>query len=620
METESGHPESLYRQRAARYQQQEDKFRVQDKSLGYVRGLVFLLAAGFLFVGLSVETGQAVYYSLCAISVIAFVSLVIFHDHVSHQLSRNQELRKMNEQALARSARRWGEFPASAIPIPERHQAVANDLDLFGHASIYHLLNQTGTPRGMETLRDWLLDPAHPSEVVARQEAVGELAPLVELREELHLRGRMLMSSFAGPEPFIAWAEGPGWLQQRPWWKWFARGMPLLILTLIVLTASQRLPADTGTIAILLCLVTNLLVSAAICGNVHDVFDRVSSKDGEVKHYGALFELLYGLPVTATKLQAIERDTTKNVGGVLRGFRALGSIMVLAAARHSALAFILIYIPAQLLVLWDFHVLTLLERWQHKYRSHVRLWFDALGEFEALASLATLKHDNPHWVFATIDKQANSLSAQSLGHPLLTDSERVRNDVRVGPANSFLLVTGSNMSGKSTLLRCLGVNAMLAQAGSVVCAQQLTLPPVTITTSMRIQDSLEEGVSFYLAELQRLKHIVTQSGEFQDQTDRRLVYLLDEILLGTNSQERHIAIVHVLGHLIANGAWGAISTHDLDLATSEPIADCCQVVHFRESFDDGQMTFDYLMRPGIATTTNALKLMEMVGLDPPKES
>ncbi len=194
------------------------------------------------------------------------------------------------------------------------------------------------------------------------------------------------------------------------------------------------------------------------------------------------------------------------------------------------------------------------------------------------------------------------------------------NDVEVGPQGTVLLVTGSNMSGKSTLLRSIGLNAMLAEAGGPVCAQMLQMPPLTVTTSMRIQDSLEDGVSFFMAELKRLKNIVDEASDYTHRGDRALLYLLDEILQGTNSVERHMAVARVLAHLVVKGAIGAVSTHDLELAQSPELANCCQAVHFRETLHDEacvqQMTFDYRLRAGIATTTNAMKLLELVGLVP----
>ena len=211
------------------------------------------------------------------------------------------------------------------------------------------------------------------------------------------------------------------------------------------------------------------------------------------------------------------------------------------------------------------------------------------------------------------------MAATELGHPLLSDQGRVCNTVSIGPAGTVLLVTGSNMSGKSTLLRSLGANLVLAQAGSVVCAEQLQLPSLQLATSMRIHDSLADGVSFYMAELKRLKQVVDHARERATQAGPRLFFLLDEILQGTNSRERHVAVSRVVHHLIDSGAIGAVSTHDLELAHAEGLEDRCHCVHFRETFTqvDGQdrMEFDYQMRPGISTTTNALKLLKMVGLD-----
>lgn len=257
-------------------------------------------------------------------------------------------------------------------------------------------------------------------------------------------------------------------------------------------------------------------------------------------------------------------------------------------------------------------MLAVLEQWQRKHGGQVRAWFDAIGELEAIASLASLVHDQPDWTFPSIDASNSSIVATSLGHPLLPSP--ICNDVTVGPQGTFLLVTGSNMSGKSTLLRTIGVNTVLAQAGGPVHAEAMSLPPVELATSMRIQDSLEDGISFFMAELQRLKEVVDHAESLESDV-RTQLFLLDEILQGTNSAERHIAVAKVASRLTASGAMGAISTHDLELANKPELTASCKTVHFKESFSgDGRMTFDYKMRAGVATTTNALKLLELVGI------
>jgi DNA mismatch repair ATPase MutS len=268
----------------------------------------------------------------------------------------------------------------------------------------------------------------------------------------------------------------------------------------------------------------------------------------------------------------------------------------------------------------DVHLCAALERWGAVHGRSVRDWLEALGEWEALSALATVSHDHPSWSTPVFDEGgAGALRAKALGHPLLPPGECVRNDVEVGPPGGFLLVTGSNMSGKSTLLRALGANAVLAAAGAPACAAALTLPPVRVHTSMRVEDSLAEGISLFMAELLRIKGVVA-AAERAAGDGARVLYLLDEILHGTNTAERRIAARGVIRHLLASGAIGAVSTHDLALADVPDLAEAAHAVHFREEVRsrDGPgagplLTFDYWLRVGIATTRNALKLLDAVG-------
>jgi DNA mismatch repair ATPase MutS len=270
--------------------------------------------------------------------------------------------------------------------------------------------------------------------------------------------------------------------------------------------------------------------------------------------------------------------------------------------------------------LWDFRILRLFERWQKRYGSTVRHWFDALGRCEAAISASTLADEHPDWCYPTklSDPQLN-LDAQELGHPLLPNNLRVNNDLTLRTIQPLLLVTGSNMAGKSTFMRALGINLLLARTGCSVCAKRMSTHLYEISSSIRIRDSLREGVSFFMAELRRLKTVVDKAKHHHSENQPPILFLLDEILQGTNSRERQIAVAHVVGELVRFGTTGLLSTHDLDLAKVEEVAAVAQIVHFREYFDQDsngkpQMRFDYIMRPGPTPTTNALKLLEMVGL------
>ncbi|MFM9105990.1 MAG: MutS family DNA mismatch repair protein, partial [Chloroflexota bacterium] len=268
---------------------------------------------------------------------------------------------------------------------------------------------------------------------------------------------------------------------------------------------------------------------------------------------------------------------------------------------------------------WDVHVLAGMERWQARHGREVRGWFADLAEADALSGLAALAFDNPSWPYPMYMEDEPAFASRALGHPLLPEDVRKANDVTVGPAGSFLLVTGSNMSGKSTLLRSIGINAVLAGAGGPVCAEGLAMPPVALWTSVRVQDSLERGVSFFMAELQRLKLVVDAADRARAGGGPPVLYLLDEILQGTNTAERQIAARRIIRHLVETGAIGAVSTHDLALGDAPELAVAAVPVHFRDEVHEGpagmEMSFDRVLRPGIATTTNALRLMQLIGLD-----
>jgi DNA mismatch repair ATPase MutS len=289
--------------------------------------------------------------------------------------------------------------------------------------------------------------------------------------------------------------------------------------------------------------------------------------------------------------------------------RSLNRILGFAELRSGAA---ILHFPIQAFTLWDFHVLFALERWRRRSGSHVRDWLEALADMDAASSLATARRDNPGWAMPEIQNE-RVVEAEALAHPLIADDRRVANDVRVGPPGTLLLVTGSNMSGKSTLLRAIGLNVVLAQAGGCVCATRLRLPACDVQSSIRVQDSLELGLSYFMAALARLKGVVDAAEAAR--SDRVLLYLLDEILQGTNSAERSIAVRAVARHLLDAAAIGVMTTHDLNLANEEPLKSSAALVHFTETVDDGgNMGFDYRLRNGLATSRNALRLMQLIGI------
>ena len=621
-------PAAVYAERHASCLAEERRLAAVSLRLSIARGVTFAcFLACLLLVLIAASRPLRLPLTGAGAALAVFAALALVHDRCLRRLRRAEELRRIAGEGLARLDRDWERLPLPSEPPRDRSLPLARDLDLYGRASLFHLLGTAHTPAAKALLRDWLEGEAAPAEVRARQAAVAELAELLDFRQllELTVRGMEAGSERAGPpdvEPFLRWAEGGPWLLARPALLWAARGAAVLTIAAFALALAPGAPISP----LLAMVILNLGLTYACRAELGAGLGRVSATRDEMMRYAAALRQAASQPFAAPRLAelaaALQATTAPDRRGTTppahAALAALESRLGLADARHSAPVHFLL----QVLTLWDFHVLASLEGWQRTAGRRARRWLMALGEIEALAALGALRFENPGWCQPEVAAGQPELAARDLGHPLLPAARRVGNDVTVGPAGTFLLVTGSNMSGKSTLLRAIGINAVLAQAGGPACAASLRLPPVRLATSILVEDSLAGGVSFFLAELLRIKGVVAAAPEAEAR-GAVLLYLLDEVLRGTNSAERQIAVRRVLRHLLARGALGAVSTHDLELAAGAGIAEAARPVHFRETLTPGpdgpRMTFDYRLRPGPATTTNALELLRQVGLDLPEE-
>ena len=617
-------PLEAYAHREAEASRSADSWRARFDSLANQRmGVTLALAAGVVGY-LTVPGARTVLIAATLILSAIFVMLVVKHARVRHQEIWYRQLAQVALEAGHRRLRRWEEF-AEPTPDPPPGHPYADDLDVFGHASLHVLLGTTCTRPGADLLTDWLLAPAPPETVRKRQNAVRELAPAIEFRDELQAMGRL-----AGPvEPkqlrlLLEWAESPAWLLPKQGLKWLAIALPILVIA----TAGLHIFAVVPYLWIL-PVAAAVGVTRRYKTRIHDDFIRTSSGESGLRRYHTLVARIadarFGDPLLAELRESLigSGEAPAESEAPARSLERLFRLVELSNVRYSDL----IHYPWNLLTLWDIHVLVRLERWKEKHGAALRGWMIALGRTDALSALAGLAHAHPDWAFPEIaDGQPGGspsgpprLEARALGHPLLAPESTVHNDVSLGPPGSLLLVTGSNMSGKSTLLRAIGANVILAGAGGPVCAEAMALPVADLRTSMRIRDSLEEGISYFMAELRRLKAVCDAASAANE---RPVLYLLDEILQGTNTAERQIAARRILHHLLDQHAIGAVTTHDLTLADAEDLQNRAVLVHFRESVEtpeDGPpITFDYRLRPGLATSTNALRLMEIMGLALPE--
>jgi len=606
-------PPSSYAERAAAHEADHDVHARRAELLSWLRVLVFLGGVVLLGLGLAATgPGVAVFSVGLVLLVALFTGLARAQRAAERRAAWHRALAAVCEEGTARAERRWDRLPVTPAAAPDPGHPYAGDLGVVGRASLLQLVGPVGPSTGAPTLLRWLLAPAPADVVRARQAAVAELAPLTGFREELAARARLAGRGRAGDvERFLQWAEAEPWLAGRPALRAARWALPAFWAALGGLVAQGLVPAGAFALALL----AGVLVSASAGRRVLRLLGTAAPGSASFRLYAEQLTLAVRPPLRAPELARLQGVFMGGGSPAALHLRRLRRALDAAELRYSPL----LHAVVNVLTAWDLHVLATLERWQRRAGRQARAWFVALGELEAIAALATLQHDHPDWTLPELDERADRVEGEALGHPLLAPAACVRNDVVVGPPGTFLFVTGSNMAGKSTLLRAIGANTVLAQAGGPVCARRLRLPPVALLTSMRVSDSLEEGLSFFMAELMRLKSVVEAARQARPVGGCRALYLLDEILQGTNSAERQVAARRILEHLLAEDAIGAVSTHDLGLAETPALQPAARPVHFRETLAGGGdgapvMTFDYVLRPGPATSANALALVRMMGL------
>jgi len=617
-------PRHFYRERQAGAAREAEALEARLLGVSRFRIAAFLLAVGPLLLLETLDRARwPLPLAITGVGAIAFIFLVIRHRRLRQELKRVRLIEQIAREGEARLDRRWADLPPSPIAQAPRDHPSAADLDLVGRASLAHLIGRATTSPGRQELARLLLDPLRGTErpledLLARQEAVRTLAPEREFRESFEWMARSIEGeeSTRRTETFVQWATTPGIVPELRSSIRFARF--LAVYTPATLTG-WALGWGIPGILPLAGLVAAFWLRRRTGERIHARFDAAEAGTGVIRRWSLLLGHIGTLsvgprasgadPDGSPLLSSLGRAVRTPEPGAPAALRALLRVLDWASVRYSAFA----HYPLVGLFAWDLHVLEWLERWQGRHGAAVEGWIRALGEVEALVALAGLAHDHPAWAFPTFDSPSGEgIRTQGLGHPLLPQDRCIRNDVELPGSGKLLLVTGSNMAGKTTLLRAVGTNQVLALAGAPVSAETFRTRVLVPWTTMSVRDSLEEGVSFFLAELHRLRRVVGAAESAP------VLYLLDEILQGTNSAERRTAARIVLDRLLHTDSIGAVTTHDLTLADTESLRERSVNVHFREDVEtvDGRrtLTFDYRLRPGPATSRNALLLLEMVGL------
>ena len=580
--------------------------------LGYAKIADFL--AGVLLAIALIHSPRL--YVWLLVPVGAFVVLLVIHDRVLKRLQRCERIADFYARGLARLNDQWAGTGEAGDRFLSPEHPYARDLDVFGSGGLFELLCTARTRAGEARLADWLLQAAPPETVLARQAAVADLRPRLPLRERLFTAGETVRLGVL-PDALAAWGEGTPSFRAR-WLPWV---LGLLGLAWIVSAIAwwvhgiEVLPVNADYAVSGPFWWTLVVLSLVNYGTGRMMKPRVDAAADATEHAAQDLQLLVEV------LAVIEGESYE--GPLLRDLRAsldthhvaasvavgrLGRIAQWLEGRHN------LFVRISLgLAFYDAQFTLAAERWQRRFGTAIRGWLAAVGEFEALSSLAGYAYEHPADPFPSFVMESVCFEARDLGHPLLPAAEAVGNDLSLGCGPQLLIVSGPNMAGKSTFLRALGLNAVLAQAGAPVRARSLRMSPLAVGASICVLDSLQGGVSRFYAEIRRLKLL----SDLADGS-MPLLFLLDELLSGTNSHDRLEGTRHVVTALVRRGAIGLVTTHDLALtAIPEAMPGAAENAHFEDSMENGRLHFDYRLKPGIVRTSNALKLMQSIGLDIP---
>jgi DNA mismatch repair ATPase MutS len=534
--------------------------------------------------------------------LVLFTRLVFADLSNKSLIEHNRYLLALNEDELKALSHNYYHFAEGTAYIPKEHY-YANDLDIFGHASLYQYINRTGSEMGSNALANWLSNPAEPETILQRQEAIKELVNKPAWRQELQAYGMAkrikqetvtrLQNWFADDNRFI---HNKFWLSARYL-------IPAVIITVLVLNIADVLNNYVRNY----CLLASTLFALYISKKVTPLHQQVSKMTEELEVLSDSIQLIEKMNFTSTFLKDLQNEFVQQNGKASAQINNLKKILERLDLRFN----FVVFIPLDILLQWDLQQVMALEKWKQQNNRNVMKWFTALGEMEAISSLATLSFNHPKWCFPILKEAYFFIEGKEVGHPLIQADTCVNNPLKIDHNGQLMLVTGSNMAGKSTYLRSIGVNTVLAMAGAPVCARYFCLSPVQVISSMRIADNLEESTSTFYAELKKLKTIIEKVN-----SNEKVFILLDEILRGTNSLDRHTGSAALIKQLIKHHAACIIATHDVELAKmKDEYPGNILNYHFDVQVSNDELYFDYQLKEGICTSLNASILMKKIGIE-----
>ncbi|MFC1627813.1 DNA mismatch repair protein MutS [Gemmatimonadota bacterium] len=589
-----------YRRRLDEAGDRSNQLRQRSERLSALR--VAAALTGVVLAIFALATGL-ISSSWVLLPLAVFLGLVMVHTRTEREIKRVGLIISWYEDGISRLEHTWHGKGIQRSDLATDDHPYAADLDLFGPGSLFELLCTARTQAGEETLASWLLAPASSDETRIRQEAIGELGPQLDLREDLAVLAGGLRSA-VDPERLRTWAESPSLFDSVAVNAF--RIAAIILSTGCITTFILWAAADANPLFFWLFVLSIWGFYAWHGGRIIRVSRELEEPRRELQVLARLLRRLEDQPARCDRLVHLRDSFSAGDLTASKCIRRLDRLINWFDAGRNV-----IFAPLAYGLLWHFHLALAIEAWRRKAGSQVGRWLESAGEYEAFCSLASYTWEHPDDPWPDLVDEGPRFEGDDLGHPLLPAERCARNSVYLGRNVTGWIVSGSNMSGKSTLLRTVGVNAVLAFCGAPVRASRLTISPLTIGATIRIEDSLQAGTSRFYAEISRLKDLMDIT-----RGDRPLLFLLDEILHGTNSHDRQLGASAVVKSLINAGAIGLVTTHDLALSQiADDLGDRVVNMHFEDRLEDGKLLFDYQIRPGVVQRGNALDLMRSIGLD-----
>lgn len=597
-------PKEVYNEKLHNYNEEVKKLSKKSSFMSNIRLIIALIGISLL-VYIYIKGILSLWIIDFMIFLITFIVLLIIHNKIKVELNRFNILCEINNKSLDRLSDKWRKFKDDGSSYINDNHPYLSDLDIFGNSSVFQYINVTNTYSGRMKLKDFLSNPLkNVSKIINRQNAIEELSNKIEWRQSFQTEGLISSQHKKNPEDLIDWGKKENDLLNNGYLLLISKLSPIVTIFYLLgyflgFNIHILIPIALIIFQIIL-LIIPLKESRLDIRKVYNYRKKIST-------YEKLIELFENEQFESSHLREIKEMICENQSiPISQQIKKLDKIMNMLSIRHSQL-----YLIINILTLWDYQCSVKLETWKRSYGKNIATWLDVIGELEALSSLSILKFNNPEWVFPEIVEEDNYLNAINMGHPLISKETRVVNDIEVKDDKNTLLITGSNMSGKSTFLRTVGINLVLAYSGAPVCANKFECGVMNIYTSMRVKDSLNESISSFYAELLRIKKIISAVDEGE-----KIITLIDEVFKGTNSKDRHVGASALIKKLSKNNVMSFISTHDLELGDLENNNEYnVKNYHFNEYYLNDELLFSYELKEGVSTSQNAIYLMRKIGID-----